>query len=72
MADYYGHENRTFYVKACLSPDEEYLASGSSDENAYIWKINTPGAPMYKLTGHTEEVTCIAWCNVGEHKVRNY
>ncbi|XP_050464252.1 LOW QUALITY PROTEIN: protein lethal(2)denticleless [Cataglyphis hispanica] len=69
VAEYYGHQNRTYYVKTCLSSDGRYLASGSSDELAYIWHINRPGAPLVKLFGHTEEVTCIAWCSVGETKI---
>ncbi|KAF7990483.1 hypothetical protein HCN44_000288 [Aphidius gifuensis] len=69
FAQYYGHENSTFYVKTCLSSDGRYLASGSSDENAYIWKTNKPGLPLVRLTGHTKEVTCVAWCSVGEIKI---
>lgn len=69
MAEFYGHQNCTYYVKTCLSPDGRYIASGSSDELAYIWHTNKPGAPIVQLSGHTEEVTCIAWCNVGETKL---
>ncbi|XP_044010229.1 protein lethal(2)denticleless-like [Aphidius gifuensis] len=69
FAAYYGHENSTFYVKTCLSSDGRYLASGSSDENAYIWKTNKPGSPLVRLVGHTKEVTCVAWCSVGEIKI---
>ncbi|CAL1682833.1 unnamed protein product [Lasius platythorax] len=69
VAEYYGHQNRTYYVKTCLSSDGRYLASGSSDELAYIWHTERPGVPLVKLFGHTEEVTCIAWCSVGETKI---
>ena len=69
IAEFYGHQNCTYYVKTCLSPDGRYIASGSSDELAYIWRTNKPGAPVVQLSGHTEEVTCIAWCGVGETKI---
>ena len=61
----------SFFVKACISPDGKYLVSGSNDETAYIWRTNSPGTPLIKLSGHRHEVTCIAWCSVGESKV-NY
>ncbi|XP_076654973.1 WD40 domain-containing protein denticleless [Halictus rubicundus] len=69
IAEFYGHQNRTYYVKTCLSSDGRYIASGSSDELAYIWRTNKPGSPVVQLSGHTEEVTCITWCNVGETKI---
>lgn len=62
---YVGHENSTFYVKSTLSADGLYLLSGSSDHNAYVWNVNDP-LPLVRLTGHTAEVTCVAWRHVGE------
>ncbi|CAO1420615.1 unnamed protein product [Diamesa hyperborea] len=57
---YTGLQNNTFYIKSCLSPDGNYLLSGSSDEKAYIWNLKNP-QPMIALTGHNFEVTCVAW-----------
>ncbi|XP_055381821.1 protein lethal(2)denticleless [Condylostylus longicornis] len=57
---YVGFRNGTFYIKSCLSPDGQYLISGSSDEKAYIWNINNP-TPLLSLNGHMVEVTCVAW-----------
>lgn len=57
---YSGLQINSFYIKSCLSPDGEYLLSGSSDEKAYIWNLKNPN-PMVTLSGHNYEVTCVAW-----------
>uniref|UniRef100_A0A2C9M0U7 Uncharacterized protein n=1 Tax=Biomphalaria glabrata TaxID=6526 RepID=A0A2C9M0U7_BIOGL len=57
-----GHKNSTFYVKSALSPDDQFLLSGSSDELAYIWQINKPFMAPIVLKSHTAEVTSVAWC----------
>ncbi|KAK6619282.1 hypothetical protein RUM44_003664 [Polyplax serrata] len=65
VAAFFGHENGSFYVKSSVSFDGNYLVSGSSDENAYVW--NTKGAelseegikPFVKLSSHLAEVTCV-------------
>ena len=31
----------SFYVKSCLSPDDKFLLSGSSDGNAFIWEVSS-------------------------------
>ncbi|XP_071963595.1 denticleless protein homolog [Antedon mediterranea] len=61
VSTYRGHQNATFYVKSCLSADGQYLLSGSSDNNAYIWKVGSE-CPVAKLTGHQGEVTSVSWC----------
>jgi denticleless len=53
---YQGFKNETFYIKSCLSPDGQYLMSGSSDEKAYIWNVDCP-QPVAVLNGHTVEVS---------------
>ena len=35
--------------------------SGSSCGNAFIWDIDNPLTPPSILTGHTKEVTAVAW-----------
>ncbi|KAJ7988037.1 hypothetical protein DPEC_G00319480 [Dallia pectoralis] len=57
-----GHLNSSFYVKSTVSPDDQFLASGSSDHHTYIWKISDPNQPPMMLQGHSQEVTSIAWC----------
>ncbi|XP_052873589.1 protein lethal(2)denticleless [Anopheles cruzii] len=60
LARYSGYKNGTFYVKSALSPDGQYLISGSSDELSYIWNIDN-SRPLLKLHGHAAEVTSVAW-----------
>ncbi|XP_054839315.1 denticleless protein homolog isoform X2 [Eublepharis macularius] len=57
-----GHQNSSFYVKSGISPDDQFLISGSSDQYAYIWKVSKPQLPPVMLFGHMEEVTSVAWC----------
>ncbi|XP_069030051.1 denticleless protein homolog [Embiotoca jacksoni] len=62
VAVFSGHQNSSFYVKSTISPDDQFLASGSSDNHTYIWKISDPQHPPVMLQGHGEEVTSVAWC----------
>ncbi|NXV81524.1 DTL protein, partial [Atlantisia rogersi] len=62
VAVFSGHQNSTFYIKSSTSPDDQFLISGSSDCNAYIWKVSEPSLPPRILLGHSQEVTSIAWC----------
>lgn len=57
---YTGFKNGTFYIKAYLSPDGQYLISGSSDEKSYIWNVDN-SKPLISLNAHTVEVTSVAW-----------
>lgn len=65
---YTGLRNSTFYIKSSLSPDGQYLLSGSSDEKAYIWNVRQ-SEPLVTLVGHTVEVTCVAWSHAPEMRV---
>lgn len=62
VAVFSGHQNSSFYIRSSLSPDDQFLASGSSDSHAYIWKISSPSDPPMMLQGHSEEVTSVSWC----------
>ncbi|XP_054023953.1 denticleless protein homolog isoform X2 [Dryobates pubescens] len=62
VAAFCGHQNSTFYIKSSTSPDDQFLVSGSSDCNAYIWKVSEPSLPPRILHGHSQEVTSITWC----------
>ncbi|KAG8477242.1 hypothetical protein CXB51_030236 [Gossypium anomalum] len=48
--------------KAAISPDGDHVLSGSSDGDAYIWKVNKPLAEPIILKGHKGEVTAVDWC----------
>uniref|UniRef100_A0A8C5HQ21 Denticleless protein homolog n=1 Tax=Gouania willdenowi TaxID=441366 RepID=A0A8C5HQ21_GOUWI len=62
VAVFSGHQNSSFYVKSTISPDDQFLASGSSDNHTYIWKISDHQRPPMMLQGHSEEVTSVVWC----------
>ncbi|XP_030637580.1 denticleless protein homolog [Chanos chanos] len=62
VATFSGHRNSSFYVKSTVSPDDQFLTSGSSDHHAYIWKISNPEQTPMMLQGHSQEVTSVAWC----------
>ncbi|XP_051908497.1 denticleless protein homolog [Hippocampus zosterae] len=57
-----GHQNSSFYIKSTICPNDQFLASGSSDNHTYIWKISDPTHPPMTLQGHSQEVTSVAWC----------
>ncbi|XP_069116303.1 denticleless protein homolog [Argopecten irradians] len=58
---YRGHRNNSFYVKTSISPDDQFLLSGSSDEVAYIWQVGKPNQSPIVLKGHKAEVSDVAW-----------
>ncbi|CAL8315451.1 unnamed protein product [Lota lota] len=61
VAVFSGHLNSSFYVKSTISPDDQFLASGSSDHHTHIWKLSDPKRPPMLLQGHSQEVTSITW-----------
>ncbi|XP_073972672.1 WD40 domain-containing protein denticleless isoform X2 [Rhodnius prolixus] len=66
---YRGHSVGSYYIKNTVSPCGKYIASGSSDDKAYIWSLSEPSRPLVTLNGHAAEVTCIDWCSYGELKL---
>jgi len=59
-----GHTNGSrFYTKVSISLDDRYLVTGSADNEAYIYSTSTyaPCRPVAKLSGHTNDVTCVAF-----------
>lgn len=51
-----------FYtIHSCFGGvDEKFVASGSEDNNVYIWHIKEE-MPIAVLQGHTRTVNCVAW-----------
>ena len=63
---YGGHRSSSFYVKIRLSPDDQFLLSGSDDNVAYIWGTVCTDpivAPCVALgCDGMEQVTSVDWC----------
>jgi denticleless len=64
-----GHRTSSFYIKACFSPEGNFVLSGSADSYAYIWDVKQLGwnstknnFPLLRLPAHNNEVTDVAWC----------
>lgn len=68
IMQYVGLVNKSFYIKSSLSPDGQYLLSGSSEEKAYIWNVNN-SQPLVTLCGHRAEVTCVAWSHTKDLRI---
>ncbi|GBG72542.1 hypothetical protein CBR_g12113 [Chara braunii] len=52
------------WSRACMSPDDKYIAAGSSDSNVYVWSHTTASLERV-LRGHTSPVFACAWCDLG-------
>ncbi|CAN1321964.1 Denticleless protein homolog [Linum perenne] len=59
----------SFFVKSAISPDASCILSGSSDGNAYLWKVGKPEMDPTVLKGHDGEVTAVDWCQSEEGKI---
>ncbi|GBG83408.1 hypothetical protein CBR_g37122 [Chara braunii] len=52
------------WSRACMSPDDKYIAAGSSDSNVYVWSHTTASLERV-LRGHASPVFSCAWCDLG-------
>jgi len=63
------HSNQSNFIKSSLSQCENFILTGSSDFNAYLYSTNINcmsdefknRMPVIVLKGHTNEVTCVDW-----------
>ncbi len=63
------HTNQSNFIKSSLSQCENFILTGSSDFNAYLYSTNVncmvnefrEKMPVIMLKGHTNEVTCVDW-----------
>ncbi|KAE8689349.1 hypothetical protein F3Y22_tig00110940pilonHSYRG00421 [Hibiscus syriacus] len=62
MHTFSGCQIESFYVKSAISPDADYILSGSSNGNSHIWKVNKPQEEPIILKNHLGEVTAVDWC----------
>ncbi|RKP38815.1 WD40-repeat-containing domain protein [Dimargaris cristalligena] len=53
--------SRLMALSADHTPDNAFVASGSSDHRIYIWSIDEPTRPPLTLTSHSKEVSAVAW-----------
>lgn len=52
----------TFFVKLDLSPDDQFILSGSSRGPVFVWEIERPNDGAVQFKGHKREATSISWC----------
>ncbi|GFQ74697.1 denticleless protein homolog [Trichonephila clavata] len=69
IVTYPGLRCNSYYVKLAISPDDQYLLSGSSCNKAYIWKVSKPGLPVFQLPAHSAEVTSVTWSHNNVTKI---
>ncbi|QCD95267.1 denticleless [Vigna unguiculata] len=63
LKSFSGCRIESFFVKSAISPDASNIVSGSSDGNAYVWKVDKPLEDPTILKTHDGEVTAVNWCS---------
>lgn len=59
-----GYECSSFYIRTSVSPDDRFIASGSTDKRLHVWEIDAPPGNLRNaiaLKGHGREVTSVSW-----------
>ncbi|KAJ3038026.1 hypothetical protein HDV00_001070 [Rhizophlyctis rosea] len=52
----------SFYVRTSVSPDDRFVASGSSFGGVCVWEIDAHDKPPLVLRGHDREIAGVSWC----------
>lgn len=60
----------TFATRLSLSPDDQFLLSGSFDKGTFAWEIDNPSAKPYVFEGHTDKVTGVCWNKASINQVK--
>ncbi|XVE54569.1 hypothetical protein DITRI_Ditri03aG0091900 [Diplodiscus trichospermus] len=60
-----GNRVASNWSRSCISPDDNYIASGSSDGSVYIWSISK-GDIVCTLKEHTTPVLSCTWSGLGK------
>lgn len=50
-----------FTTKLSISPDDQFLLSGSFKKEAFVWEIGMPNASPHVYEGHNDKVTGVSW-----------
>lgn len=59
----------SFDVRISISPDDQYLLSGSHDTELYMWEVDRPQAKAHTYEGHTKKANGVSWNRVHTNQV---
>ncbi|GFZ11974.1 transducin/WD40 repeat-like superfamily protein [Actinidia rufa] len=60
-----GNRVASNWSRSCISPDDNYVASGSADGSVYIWSVSKANI-VSTLKEHTASVLCCSWSSLGK------
>lgn len=51
----------SYDTKISLSPDDQFLLSGSHDKDVFAWEVDGPFDKAHLYHGHSKKVTGVSW-----------
>lgn len=60
-----GNRVASNWSRSCISPDDNYVAAGSSDGSVYLWSVSQ-GRIASTLKEHGSSVLCCSWSGLGK------